>query len=106
MPRGKRKIVIEETVEAAISQKQTEREAVLTEITSAQAAITEAKAVLKTKRAELKKIDHALVRLEEQKAAEEIARAEAEKKAKVTEAVERLMDSGFSMDDILKLLND
>ena len=104
MPRGKRKLAAK-NIEAAISKKLTEKEAVLAEIETTKNAIAEAKAVLKVKKSELKKIDSALTRLEEQKSAEDTARAEAEKKAKVTEAVQRLIDQGFSMDDILKLLD-
>ena len=106
MPRGRRKIVIEDTIEAAISAKQEEKESVVAEIASAQAAIAEAKATLKSKRAELKKIDLMLTRLEEQKAAEDIAKAEAEKKAKAMDTVQKLMDKGFGIDDILKLLEE
>ena len=59
---------------------------------------------LKAQKAELKKLDTELGKLEEQKAAFDAAEAEKAKKAELEETIQKLMDDGVSAAEILEKL--
>lgn len=67
-------------------------------------AYSSIKADLKVKKAELKKLDTELGKLEEQKAAFEAAEAEAAKKAELEGTIQKLMADGVSEAEILEKL--
>ncbi|MFR3304088.1 MAG: hypothetical protein ACLTQP_01400 [Faecalibacterium prausnitzii] len=89
---------------AQITEKQSAKEAVASEIASITANIDALKVDLKTKKAELKSIDKEIARIEAKKVKVETKAAESAKKAEAEDVLKKLLASGVSADDILAKL--
>lgn len=90
--------------DALIAEKSSSKEALVADIAGLEENLTSIKADLKAKKAELKKLDTELGKLEEQKAAFDVAEAEAAKKAELEETIQKLMAEGVSAAEILEKL--
>ena len=110
MPRPKgsknkvKKAVTGTDFQSLIAEKQAEKETIAAEVASIQENITALKEDLKTKSAALKAAEKAVVKLEQQQAAQEAARMEEAKKAELNDTLQKLMASGMSAAEILEKL--
>ena len=90
--------------EALIAEKTSAKENLTVEIASLEENLANIKADLKAKKAEPKKLDTELGKLEEQKAAFDAAQAEEAKKAELESVMQKLMADGVSAAEILEKL--
>lgn len=87
-----------------ITENQSAKEALTTEIASIASNIDILRVDLKTKKASLKKLDKELAKLEAKKTAAETKAAEVAKKAEAEDVLKKLLASGVSADEILAKL--
>lgn len=87
-----------------ITEKQSAKEALTTEIASITANIDSLKADLKEKKASLKAIDKEIVKLEAKKAKADAKAAEEAKKAEAEAVLKKLLAEGMSADEIIEKL--
>lgn len=91
---------LEKSIQTAIAAKEEERKTLQTELAAAEQSLAEKKEQLKICRTRRKAVEKELSHLAEQQAAE----LEQQKKADVENALQKLLDEGFSAEDILELL--
>ena len=87
-----------------IAEKSSAKEALVADIATLEENLANIRACLKAKKAELKKLDTEITKLEEQKAAFDAREAEEAKKAELEEMIQKLMADGMSASEILEKL--
>ena len=87
-----------------IAEKSSAKEALVADIATLEENLANIRAGLKAKKAELKKLDTEITKLEEQKAAFDAREAEEAKKAELEEMIQKLMADGVSAAEILEKL--
>ena len=90
--------------DALIAEKSSSKEALVADIATLEENLTSIREALKAKKAELKRLDTELGKLEEQKAAFDAREAEEAKKAELEEMIQKLMADGVSAAEILEKL--
>ncbi|MDD6558501.1 MAG: hypothetical protein PUF15_06275 [Faecalibacterium prausnitzii] len=90
--------------DALIAEKSSSKEALVADIATLEENRTSIREELKAKKAELKRLDTELGKLEEQKAAFDARKAEEAKKAELEEMIQKLMADGVSAAEILEKL--
>ncbi len=89
---------------AALAEKNAEKDQLNSEILAINAQIAELKDQLKAKKAAVKSTDKVIAKLQEKQAAEEAKETQQAHKAEIDSAVQKLITSGISVQEILEKL--
>lgn len=103
--KNKKSILTVADVEAQATAKLIEKQTLEEDMQGILNALDEQKKLLKSKKKELRGIDKALASLEEKKAEAEAREAAIKKKQEIEQAIEAVISSGHSADEILTALD-
>lgn len=106
MPRRKKIAAAELTVDDRLAARQKDKDAILAEMTIAEAQIEEQKKILKAKKKEMRVVDKDIAALQAEKEAESEAKAVEEQKAAMAKIIEGLLQKGKTAEDILGAFPD